>query len=88
MPSAALAGHASMPERPRAQHDQARENGDLALAPRRHRDPALYATDNEAVMARQQNKRSFDYVWRSGVAGGVAGCAVRFWAPSLRVGLC
>lgn len=28
--------------------------------------------------ALRQKKRSFDYLWRSGVAGGFAGCAVSF----------
>lgn len=29
--------------------------------------------------ALRRQKRSFDYLWRSGVAGGFAGCAVSFF---------
>jgi hypothetical protein len=35
--------------------------------------------DDEDVVprnARSVDRRSFDFVWRSGVAGGLAGCAV------------
>lgn len=33
-------------------------------------------TDDEAVVPRKVDKQSLDYLWRSGTAGGVAGCAV------------
>lgn len=34
-------------------------------------------TDDEAVVPRKSvDKQSFDYLWRSGTAGGLAGCAV------------
>lgn len=40
------------------------------------REPAVCPTDDEAdILAK--NKRSIEYVWRSGVAGGVAGCAAK-----------
>lgn len=39
---------------------------------------AICPTDDEAVtMSRKKvDKQSWDYVWRSGTAGGLAGCAV------------
>lgn len=48
------------------------------------KDPALCPTDHEAVMPeRKAPTRSWDYVWRSGVAGGLAGCAVSFFPSQL-----
>lgn len=43
------------------------------------KDPAVCPTDDEAQVPRKppKNKRSLDYVWRSGVAGGLAGCAAK-----------
>lgn len=39
---------------------------------------AICPTDDEAVVPRKKvDKQSWDYVWRSGTAGGIAGCAVR-----------
>ncbi|KAL1839056.1 hypothetical protein VTJ49DRAFT_1920 [Mycothermus thermophilus] len=49
-----------------------------AVAPRR--EAAVCPTDDEARVPRKtaaKDKRSFDYVWRSGVAGGLAGCAAK-----------
>ncbi|KAG5920149.1 hypothetical protein E4U42_006287 [Claviceps africana] len=39
-------------------------------------EPAVCPTDEEATVSRTRT-RSWDYVWRSGVAGGVAGCAAK-----------
>lgn len=40
---------------------------------------AICPTDDEAVVPRKKvDKQSFDYLWRSGTAGGLAGCAVGF----------
>lgn len=33
-------------------------------------------TAKEGGSQRHRNKQNFDYVWRSGLAGGLAGCAV------------
>ncbi|KAL2158996.1 hypothetical protein VTH06DRAFT_3027 [Thermothelomyces fergusii] len=46
-------------------------------APRK--EPAVCPTDDEAQVPRKtsKDKRSFDYVWKSGVAGGLAGCAAK-----------
>ncbi|KFY33779.1 hypothetical protein V494_07325 [Pseudogymnoascus sp. VKM F-4513 (FW-928)] len=42
------------------------------------RDAAVCPTDDEAVTPRKQtNKQSLDYLWRSGLAGGMAGCAAK-----------
>jgi hypothetical protein len=52
---------------------------DDAIAPRQRRqDPALCPTDDDAIGPKQHapNKQSLDYVWRTGLAGGLAGCAV------------
>ncbi|KAB5536051.1 mitochondrial carrier protein LEU5 [Coniochaeta sp. 2T2.1] len=54
-----------------AQTFQSRLNGSL-------RNPALCPTDDEAVVPKKElHKQSFDYLWRTGVAGGVAGCAAK-----------
>lgn len=41
---------------------------------------AVCLTDAEAVVPRSNTKKvdkqSWDYIWRSGTAGGLAGCAV------------
>ena len=41
-------------------------------------DPKLCATDDENVLPKRtkKSKQSLDYVLRSGLAGGAAGCAV------------
>ncbi|KAK3379934.1 putative mitochondrial carrier protein [Lasiosphaeria ovina] len=78
MPSAPMS-HASMPLPPhqsRAVDDAPNPQGPPGS--RSRRDPAICPTDDEAAVTREktnQNKRSFDYVWKSGVAGGLAGCA-------------
>ncbi|KAK3294807.1 mitochondrial carrier domain-containing protein [Chaetomium fimeti] len=43
------------------------------------KEPAVCPTDDEAQVPRKtaKDKRSFDYVWKSGVAGGMAGCAAK-----------
>lgn len=43
--------------------------------PKQTKEPAVCPTDEEAMTPKNKT-RSWDYVWRSGVAGGVAGCAV------------
>lgn len=39
------------------------------------KEPAVCPTDSEAITPRAKT-RTWDYVWRSGVSGGLAGCAV------------
>ncbi|KAJ4300330.1 coenzyme A transporter [Collariella sp. IMI 366227] len=74
----ALMSHASMPGVSPSHHS--REAVDVsrgAVAPKK--DPAVCPTDDEAQVPRNpaKDKRSLDYVWRSGVAGGLAGCAAK-----------
>jgi hypothetical protein len=41
------------------------------------KEPVLCPTDNEAILPKKKlNKQSWDYVIKSGVAGGLAGCSV------------
>ncbi|KAL3965412.1 hypothetical protein ACCO45_002416 [Purpureocillium lilacinum] len=40
------------------------------------KDPAVCPTDDETLTPRKKDTRTWNYVWRSGVAGGMAGCAV------------
>jgi len=41
---------------------------------------AVLAADDDAIMRQKRtNKRTWDYIWKSGVAGGMAGCAVCFF---------
>jgi solute carrier family 25 (mitochondrial carrier protein), member 16 len=53
--------------------DKSREMDDA-----RKKEPAICPTDDDTIApkARKPHKQSFDYVWRTGVAGGLAGCAV------------
>jgi solute carrier family 25 (mitochondrial carrier protein), member 16 len=46
---------------------------------KRRTEPALCPTDDDAITLKRQmpQKQSLEYVWRSGLAGGMAGCAVR-----------
>ncbi|RFU74485.1 mitochondrial carrier leu5 [Trichoderma arundinaceum] len=76
MPSA-YADHGSMADIAR---DKARQHGAAVVgattpAPRR-KEAAVSTADDEALASRAKT-RSWDYVWRSGVAGGVAGCVAK-----------
>ena len=77
----ALLGHASPNESidttsipPEAMEAQSRS--------RREREaPAVCPTDDHTAVPKRasaKSKQSLDYVWRSGLAGGLAGCAVSF----------
>lgn len=55
-------------------------NGSREMARGEHRakDDASFISDDKRVAPRKQpNKRSLDYFWRSGLAGGLAGCAAK-----------
>ncbi|KAK0376282.1 hypothetical protein CLIM01_06361 [Colletotrichum limetticola] len=70
MPSALLE-HASMSEvAPNNQRNAARPKPDT-------RAPPVCPTDDDETVAVRKQTRTFDYVWRSGVAGGLAGCAAK-----------
>lgn len=45
---------------------------------------------SDEISAHRAKTRSWDYIWRSGVAGGVAGCAVSYCSqtPNSLYGLC
>lgn len=70
--SSALFGHASAS----ATKDKPRQMEDVAK--KRRSDPILCPTDGDAIALKRMapKKQSLDYVWRSGLAGGLAGCAV------------
>ncbi|KAK2731233.1 mitochondrial carrier protein leu5 [Colletotrichum kahawae] len=66
MPSA-LMEHASMSEvAPKTQRSKAET-----------RSPPVCPTDKDDTVELRKQTRTFDYVWRSGVAGGLAGCAAK-----------
>ena len=76
----ALLSHASMPsvsphESRQAAHDALPSHGGQRAAP-------VCPTDDEAAVPSREvkkarDKNSVEYLWRSGVAGGVAGCAAK-----------
>lgn len=74
MPSA-YADHGSMADIAR---DKARPHGVAASAsaPAPRRQDSAISPANDEVLASRAKTRSWDYIWRTGVAGGVAGCAV------------
>ncbi|KXH68356.1 hypothetical protein CSAL01_11031 [Colletotrichum salicis] len=41
------------------------------------RAPPVCPTDDDETVAVRKQTRTFDYIWRSGVAGGLAGCAAK-----------
>lgn len=56
------------PRRPQQQHVARRAAGEAV----------------EADITARKSTRTFDYIWRSGVAGGMAGCAVSKGQPGQR----
>ncbi|KAG7137909.1 Mitochondrial carrier protein LEU5 like [Verticillium longisporum] len=50
---------------------------DVVLARADKKTPPLCPTDDDDTVALRKKTRSFDYLWRSGVAGGLAGCAAK-----------
>ncbi|KAK3353064.1 mitochondrial carrier domain-containing protein [Lasiosphaeria hispida] len=75
-PAQALISHASMSA---VSPHESRQVADAQRSARGQQNPAVCPTDNEAAVPRNKsdNKRSLDYVWRTGVAGGLAGCAAK-----------
>ncbi|EFY92657.1 mitochondrial carrier protein LEU5 [Metarhizium acridum CQMa 102] len=71
-----LMDHAPMTEIARDRVRQHVGVATMAPAVANKRDPAVCPTDDEAITPRNTT-RSWDYVWRSGVAGGLAGCAAK-----------
>ena len=63
--------------------NKAQQHG--SVAKRHKKEPPVCPTDDEAVMPKPKSQtRSWDYVWRSGVAGGLAGCAVSLFFRTLQ----
>jgi solute carrier family 25 protein 16 len=54
---------------------------EMDKARRRERELAICPTDEEAIAPKKPHKQSFDYIWRTGVAGGVAASAVGPQSP-------
>lgn len=71
--STAVTNHASMTEV--ARENSLQHGGAAATASSGQAGSVLLAKRDNAA-ANYSKTRSWDYVWRSGVAGGVAGCAV------------
>jgi solute carrier family 25 protein 16 len=44
----------------------------------RRKESAIYLKDDETIASKKKkpHKQSFDYIWRTGLAGGMAGSAV------------
>lgn len=61
---------------PALPHYESRKDSDRPGRRLREGNVAVCPTDDEAVVPRKVDKQSLDYLWRSGTAGGVAGCAV------------
>jgi solute carrier family 25 (mitochondrial carrier protein), member 16 len=57
------------------QHES-RKDSDRPGRRQREGNVAVCPTDGEAVVPRKVDKQSLDYLWRTGTAGGIAGCAV------------
>lgn len=75
---------------PALPHHELRKDSDRPGRRLREGNVAVCPTDDEAVVPRKVDKQSLDYLWRSGTAGGVAGCAVRtnnFYTRILVVGV-
>ncbi|KAH8808714.1 mitochondrial carrier domain-containing protein [Xylogone sp. PMI_703] len=77
MPPALLDHHASPPalhsDKPREMALEER----LSEKVRGKKDLAVCPTDQETIAPKKRNKQSFDYIWRTGVAGGLAGSAAK-----------
>ncbi|KAK0119421.1 hypothetical protein ONS95_010873 [Cadophora gregata] len=72
MPSA-LINNASPPAMLK---DKSREMD--AVVEARRKEPAVCPTDDDAIAPKKRHhKQSFDYIWRTGVAGGLAGSAAK-----------
>ncbi|KAG6233037.1 hypothetical protein E4U26_003398 [Claviceps purpurea] len=76
--SSSLVGHASMTETARDKIQQHVEVDTASSESKWRQEPAVCPTDEVArTSGVRTSTRSWDYVWRSGVAGGVAGCAAK-----------
>ncbi|OAA42505.1 mitochondrial carrier protein LEU5 [Beauveria brongniartii RCEF 3172] len=60
-----------------AQAAQTKAHHGVAAAKHTKTDPAICPTDQENNVMPKTRTFSFDYAWRSGLAGGIAGCAAK-----------
>ena len=87
MPSSIVSNHVSTDN----SSDRSR---DITMAKPRSQQPAIYSTDSESVTPKVDTpsktiqKQSWDYVIRSGTAGGLAACAVRMFKIYWQRGVC
>ncbi|KAI3397750.1 hypothetical protein diail_10403 [Diaporthe ilicicola] len=58
-------------------HHESRKDSDRPGRRLREGNVAVCPTDDEAVVPRKVDKQSLNYLWRSGTAGGFAGCAAK-----------
>lgn len=58
-----------------------------ARAELRRRQPSICPTDDDADLGRvtKLDKQSTEYIWKSGLAGGLAGCAVSMSCVQLQI---
>ncbi|ODA77967.1 hypothetical protein RJ55_06570 [Drechmeria coniospora] len=78
--SSAVVDHAaSMSDiaRDQVQHVRQHVGAAMTTTPAAAKDPAVCPTDDEALTPRRKTTRTWDYIWRSGLAGGFAGCAAK-----------
>ena len=82
MPSALLkdASSAILQDQSREMDTSAGEHRKNATEGRRY--------DEVASERKKPHKQSFDYIWRTGLAGGLAGCAVSYYPSEWVVGIC
>lgn len=81
MPPSLIGNAATTPSAPQSPEME------VGRAAGRQSPSALTATNDGAVAQvgsgmEKKNKQSMDYVLRSGLAGGLAGCAVRIYPPT------
>ncbi len=65
-----------------AQAAQTTAQHGVAAAKHGKTEPAICPTDDENKVLSKPTAFSLDYAWRSGVAGGVAGCTVSRISPN------
>jgi hypothetical protein len=63
--------------------DKALQHGATASAAPRRTEAA--SPKGDELSAHRAKTRSWDYIWRTGVAGGLAGCAVSCWSQTANI---
>lgn len=76
------AGHAALSAKPKQPSEMEASQGNKRLLEETDTEPKVCPTDGDTIVAKPHipmkhlDKQSMDYVIRSGIAGGLAGCAV------------